>query len=398
MDLLSLRAYQREFVSRASASLLAGKAILGVAPTGSGKTVMAAALARKFRNLVVVSHRREIVAQWNKALRPHPGEAWIGTIGTAIDRGPSECDLLIIDEAHRSGAATYMEIIAKYPMANRVGLTATPLRTDGKGLRDAYDEIIEVVSMRELVAAGYLVPFVSYEPPDEAMRDLTIRKLSRVRTVAGDYATNDTARIMSDPRLISDTVKEYLRYGHGRPTVTFAVNVKHSIKIARAMRTKGVKAVHVDGKAPEAVRRNALADLAARRIDMLCNVNLFTEGWDCPAVSCVVMARPTKSTTLYLQSVGRGMRPDNGKRDLIILDHAGNIESLGPPDAERLWSLDGREPRGVQLVGQQSGWLGEPIDKSIDTLEGYDLVMRTKSMAEDHIPRPRPWSHTAPAP
>lgn len=294
---------------------------------------MAAEISKSFNRVLFVAHRREIIEQARLAM---PDNVLCMSVQGALIDGPLSVDLLIIDEAHRSAANTYRRLIAKYFTAARLGLTATPLRIDGKGLSDSYSSIIETSNISDLIATGYLVPCVPLEAPDEALK-----QLAHMRRVSGDYAQRELSALMNTPRLVGDVVREYVKHGQGRKAVAFGVSVEHSQTLAGAFREAGVRAAHLDGRAHEDLRRKSLKAVSDGEIDVLCNVNLFTEGWDCPAVSCVIMARPTASLTLYLQSVGRGMRPYPGKSDLLILDHAGNMERHGYPDAVREWSLEG---------------------------------------------------------
>lgn len=340
----TLRTYQREGVQKALENLRSGRHTVLVAPTGSGKTVMAAEIAKEFKRVLFVAHRRELVDQ----ARAVTGTmVYADTVQSIRKIKAGSVDLLIIDEAHRAAAKTYRQIINCYPSAVRLGLTATPLRTDGQGLCDAFAEIVEVAKTDALVRAGHLVSFRAFEATDEALE-----RLAQLRERGGDYDVTELAQLMNQPRLIGDVVSEYLKHATGRKAVVFAVSVKHSQALAEAFAARGVRAAHLDGRAKPKARSAMLEALAEGDVDVLCNVELFTEGWDCPPVSCVVMARPTQSLTLYLQCVGRGMRPHRGKRDLVILDHAGNIQRHGYPDQPRLWSIESAAQRSAREAGE----------------------------------------------
>lgn len=301
---------------------------------------MAAEIALHFKRVLFMAHRVEITTQARAELGAH---VHVMSIHAALHYGPEAVDLLIIDEAHRTTAATYRAIIAKYKGCAVLGLTATPRRTDGQGLVDVFDEIVECSSVKELIESGHLVPYRALEAPDAALKSLASMKRKR-----GDYDQSALSELMSRPRLIGDVVREYRKHGLGRRAVAFCVSVEHSKALAAALVAAGVRAKHLDGTASEKARKAALKALSGHEIDVLCNVNLFTEGWDCPSVSCVIMARPTESLTLYLQSVGRGMRPASGmigKTNLLILDHAGNMARHGYPDDPREWSLESEAQR-----------------------------------------------------
>jgi DNA repair protein RadD len=339
-----------------------------VAPTGAGKTIIAAAIARRYRTVLVVAHRSELIAQSHKVMGSHVLSM---SILSALNYGPSNIQLLIIDEAHRADAATYRRLIEKYAGVTRLGLTATPWRMDGKGLNDAFSHLVSVSNVKDLVAAGYLVPYVAFEAPDEALS-----QLPQLRKVGGDYDSKQLSSLVNTPRLVGNVVEEYKRHALGRPAVAFAVGITHSLSMASAFNAAGIRAVHVDGRASAEARAGALKQLAAREIDVVCNVNLFTEGWDCKEVRCVIMARPTASLTLYLQCAGRGMRPDEegGKQDLVILDHAGNMARHGYPDEEREWSLEGREQRDKREA--EIAALKRIAALGFESLDQYQLARR----------------------
>jgi len=329
--------HQGEAVERVLRVLSSNNPTVLVAPTGAGKTVMAAAIAGHFGRVLWVAHRIELI---NQAEAEVANNVQVMSILSALRRGPKRIDLLIIDEAHRGMASTYRALIDKYRNVPILGLTATPQRTDGQGLCDIFSEIVQCSNVKELVESGYLVPYRAFEAPDEALR-----QIEKVRKRRGDFEQSAVSRVMCQPRLVGDVVFEYKRHALGRKAIVFAVGVRHSRLLRNAFLAAGIRAAHLDGKATPQFRADRLADLRDGRIDVLCNVNLFTEGWDCPPASCVIMARPTLSLTLYLQCVGRGMRVCEGKDNLVILDHAGNISRHGYPDDERYWQLESERQR-----------------------------------------------------
>jgi superfamily II DNA or RNA helicase len=358
--MIELRPYQTDAIRDYRAAVTGGqRRIIVVAPTGAGKTVIGAAIidgtVRADRqNVLVLAHRREIIAQTaGKLLTAGIGHgiiqagcptrplepvqvASIQTLWTrAIHTGKMDlppADLLVIDEAHHCPANTYTKIIAAYPNAVVLGLTATPCRGDGRGLGGIFDTIVETPQVAELIKDGYLVGTRVYAPVDPDLRG--------VRTVAGDYVENQLAERMDQANLVGDIVEHWHKYGERRKTVAFAVSVAHSLHIRDEFIRSGVRAEHIDGSTPKPERDATLVRLARGKIDLVTNCMVLVEGWDMPDVGCAILARPTKKMGLYRQMVGRVLRPSDGKRDAIVLDHSGAVFRHGFVEDRVEWTLD----------------------------------------------------------
>lgn len=359
MSAQSLRPYQADVLRRLYASITAGKkAPLIAAPTGSGKTVMASAAISHFvggwDRVLFLAHRRELIHQTHRTLHAHGVQAGvilaghaprpaapvqIASVSTLWHRAIRSdtmtlppADFIFVDEAHHAIAATYRRIVAAYPKAIVIGLTATPCRGDGRGLGSIFDALIEAPSVAELIQGGHLVPSVVYAPerPD----------LTGVHTARGDYVESQLAERMDKPKLVGGIVEHWHRLANGRPTVVFAAGVKHSVNLRDEFRRSGVVAEHIDGGTPSNERDGILAGLSRGSVDVICNAMVLTEGWDCPTASCLVLARPTKSVGLFRQMIGRVLRPAEGKADALILDHAGAVFEHGLPEDPIEWTLD----------------------------------------------------------
>lgn len=329
--------------------------ILIVLPTGSGKTVTAAKIIQREvsagRSVLFIAPRRELVHQAAGKLRdvgvPHAyilagdkrhnayARVQIASIETLRARNHKlkllNPDVIVIDEAHLYVTKIRTELLAKWPSALLIGLTATPGRKDGRGLGVLFDELIQVSTVAALTESGHLVParYFSISEPD----------MSRVATVAGDYKQDDAATAM-DP-LIGDIVQTWLSRAGGRRTVVFCMTVAHSVSLCALFSAAGVRAEHVDGKTPLDRRAEIFGRFTSGETQVLCNVQVASIGFDLPAVDSIILARPTKSLVLYLQMIGRGLRPSPGKADCLILDHSGTVHRLGFAADERYWSLDG---------------------------------------------------------
>lgn len=366
---VELRDYQARAVDGVRDAFRSGaRAPLLVAPTGAGKTVMFSYIthgtAARGKRAMILVHRRELIRQASAKLDAAgvahgivaPGHtptrdlvqvASVQTIARRLGdpRYPAP-DLIVCDEAHHAIAGQWAQVVAAYPAARILGVTATPQRLDGRGLGieagGCFDALVMGPTMGDLMAAGYLTPcriFAPAEAPD----------LSGVRIKGGDYDTRGLEGAMSGARVVGNAVEHYARHAPGLPAILFSPSVAHAEATAAAFRAAGWRAVAASGATPTPERDAAIAGLGTGAVQVLCSCDLISEGLDVPAVGAVILLRPTKSLGLYLQQVGRGLRPAPGKTHLLVLDHAGNTLAHGLPEAEREWTLAGKaKKRGEQ--------------------------------------------------
>ena len=354
-----LRPYQSDVIDEIEKAIASGqRRILLVAPTGSGKTVIAAEIighfTQRYRPVLVLAHRLEIVTQTAKKLHgcgirhgiikagfsPRPMErvqvASVQTLWVRAMRSEAmtlpPADLLIVDECHHAAAHTWRKIIEAYPAAVLIGLTATPCRGDGRGLGGIFPTLIECPPVAPLIEQGYLVKTRVYAPVDPDLRG--------IKTQAGDYVEAQLAERMDRAKLVGDIVTHWHKYGERRRTVAFACSVGHSIHIREEFIKAGVRAEHLDGETPRDERDAILARLESGETEVVANCMVLTEGFDCPDIGCIVLARPTKKMGLYRQMIGRGLRPADGKSDCVILDHSGAVFRHGSPEDHVEWTLD----------------------------------------------------------
>jgi DNA repair protein RadD len=337
--------------------------VLFQAATGYGKTETFVEIIKEVVEagcrVLVLAHRDEIIEQISRRLtRRHdlrhgivaPGYpettdlVQVASVFTAVRRlgrlhPPT---LIVVDEAHHAKADSWVTILAAFPKADVLGVTATPRRLDGKPLDDIFDALVLGTDMNRLIDAGYLAPVIAFTPPRDP-------NLQRVRVIAGDFSGKQLAQVMSRTMIIDGAVEEYRRRCDGAAAIAFCVNIAHSKLVAAKFREAGYNAEHVDGDTPREQRRALIKGLRTGSVDVLCNCGLISEGLDVPDCEAIIMLRPTKSLALYLQMVGRAMRP--GKPVAFLLDHAGNVSRHGLPTARRRWSLHGRQqPEGVEGV------------------------------------------------
>jgi DNA repair protein RadD len=349
---MDLRPYQTEAIEKAREQIRAGKKrVLVTMPTGGGKTVVAASIIasaeQRGSGVLFLAHRRELIQQTADKLmrfgvRPgvimggvaaSPGRrvqvASVQAIRHRIEQ-IGDVDLLFVDEAHHAAAGEYQKVLSIFPSAIVIGLTATPWRLDGAGLADIFDGHVLSCTPRQLREQGFLVPVGGWQYAPIDTKGASVR--------GGDYVGASVEAAAMNAKLFGEIIGEWKAHAGGVRTVLFACTIRHSVALAQAFRDAGVAAEHLDGETPTAERDAILSRIKSGATRVLCNVNVATEGWDCPELECVVLARPTLSTALYLQMVGRVLRPSEGKTMARIHDHARSLATHGHPYAERDYS------------------------------------------------------------
>ncbi len=335
------------------------KRVCLVAIMGAGKTVIASHIIQgaidKLKQVLFVAHRREILFQTSEKLqaagvdhgmilagmRPSIlARVNVASIQTLARRDHPPADLIVIDEFHHAAASSYVKLLANYPDAFVIGLTATPCRGDGRGLGNVAQSIVTAAYPSELVDLGYLVPVEVYAP---SLPDLNGIKIKR-----GDYDEKQLSAAVDKPKLIGDIVSHWHRLASDRKTILFATGIAHSQHLIEAFRASGVIAEHLDGETPHFERKHILDRYRSGQTQLISNVGVLTEGFDEPGTSCIVLARPTRSYGLYLQMTGRGLRPAEGKKNLLVLDHSGAVHEHGLPTDDRDWTLCPDMPASTQ--------------------------------------------------
>ncbi|PGH55907.1 helicase [Azospirillum palustre] len=355
---LQLRPYQRKNADEILACLERGvRGVLYVLPTAGGKTVVV--VGGVIRTVVdhgwptvFLVHRRELLQQSLRQLAavgidaaivdpdhdPDPTAlvhvcsidtlkarkgrlaAWLRTIR-----------LVVVDEAHHTVAPGWQALLEAMPNAQRLGVTATPFRGDGKPLGDLFETVVRGPSVAELTAAGFLCPAEVWAPysPD----------LSGVKISRGDFVAADLDRAMNNDKVTRLAMNAYAARMPTEPAIIFCTSVAHAQRVAEMFTAGQWKARSVDGNMDVAERDRAIADLAAGEIQVLTSCMIISEGTDIPVVAGAIFLRPTKSAQLYMQQAGRVLRINPSKKRACIIDLADNVKLHGMPEADRTWSL-----------------------------------------------------------
>lgn len=339
-------------------------------PTGTGKTYLFSSLINDINKwshdthtpnkMLVIAHRKELIDQIDKSLDVFgvrhsvlagPKEqrnlsnpvivSSIQTITHPANQGDVESlreriHFIIIDEAHHSMADSYRKLWKMFPNARFLGVTATPWRMNHSGFRKIFDTLILTQPVKKFIQQGYLSPYNYYSlKPESRVQDAIdgINKFDRW----GDYDEHALVDTMDHDHIRAQLVKSYKKLAWGKKGIIYSINKQHSLNICEDFRRLGVKIVDIDDRTPTALRKQYVDDFKSGKIDIIVNVNIFSEGFDCPDIEFIQLARPTRSLTMYIQQVGRGLRKAEGKCKCIILDNVGMYSRFGLPDANRHW-------------------------------------------------------------
>lgn len=423
--MITLRPYQETGIEEVRQLIREGKRrIIYVLPTGGGKSVFVSAIAKGVREKqkrgMMMAHRQELIDQLGNALsdfnvyhavlsaehrrdyqhRAMKHDMLLGSVQTIARRTHkiNAPDFIFVDECHHAiRGGLYARIIEAYPNAIVLGLTASPARTDGRGLGEMFDGMVVGPSVEELTAMGYLVPAEVWGTP-------IIPDLSGVKTRAGDYAADQLADAMDKPRLTGDAVSHYRKIADGKAAVAFCCSVKHAHSVAAQFCEAGYRFVAVDGEMDKRERRQAIDDLRTGKIHGITSAEVISEGVDVPRIEAVILLRPTQSLIVAIQQIGRGLRPYPGKDKCIVLDHAGVVARHGLPDEPREWSLEGVQgrkkgdkPPAVRTCPEcfaayrpqpqcpQCGFVHKVEGRKVEQVEGELVKIDPKSLSSEEV-------------
>ena len=346
-----LRNYQHKIKDIIASKWKQHHSIMVQMPTGTGKTHLLASVildwlrGAKEKSVWIVAHRRELVEQIEDTvarygMKPTGGIVKVSSIqwiskhwGDLKDEHPG---LIVIDEAHHALAETYKELWSRYPEARKLGMTATPCRLNRRGFTDLFEVLITADSIADFIRQGWLSPFdyVSIRPDSKDQQ--LVDSLSK-RGADGDFQVKEMNAVLNCRPSIGRLYDSVRLYANGKKGIVYAISISHARNIAEHYKENGLNAVAIDSKTPAKLRKQFVEDFRRGKIQVLVNVDVFSEGFDCPDVEFVQMARPTLSLAKYLQQVGRGLRRSDGKEACMLIDNVGLYRLFGLPTAYRDW-------------------------------------------------------------
>ena len=356
MKKIELFDYQEDMKSRIEKALCLHRSVMAQMPTGTGKTYLLTAVIDSFvranpnAKVWIVAHRRELVSQIDETVRKfHSYSSATSSLLASVkamsiqwlmrhyDEIEEEPGMIVIDEAHHALAKTYKEMWERFPKAKFLGLTATPCRLNGKGFTDLFDVLVQSWGVPEFISKGRLATYDFVSIKSDGVTQQLIDSLQK-RGADGDYQNKEMDMLLNKKPSIERLYRSLEEFGKDRKGIVYAINISHAQKIARLYQEHGVKAIAIDSKTPPSERQQAIEAFKKGDIQVLVNVDIFSEGFDCPDVEFVQLARPTMSLAKYLQMVGRGLRVAKGKKNCVIIDNVGLYLMFGLPSQVWNWN------------------------------------------------------------
>ena len=349
---MQLRDYQNSAISNVRKSFQAKyRSVLLTLPTGAGKTVIFSEITRlaglKGASVLILVHRKELVDQAGDKLtkagvkygiiaagrKESKSNVQVASVQTLINRlnNPDQYNLIIIDEAHHAVANSWRKIFDFYKSAIKLGVTATPMRMTGAGLGEIFDKLIIGSTIPELVEQKYLAEHEVYAPPNKL-------NLDKIRTIRGDYSKKEVEDELDKVDIVGDAVENYRRLGQNKPAIAFCISVKHGQYVTNKFKQAGYTAELITGSMKSDDRKTLIDNFKDGKVQILVSIDVVSEGFDVEGCYVAILLRPTQSEALYIQQVGRVLRPEPNKV-AIVLDHVGNTKRHGFVDDVREFDL-----------------------------------------------------------
>lgn len=357
MKEIKLFDYQEDMKERIEKALRLHRSVMAQMPTGTGKTYLLTAVIDSFvsnnpmEKVWIVAHRRELVSQIDETVRKFHSYSASNTSSLLssvkamsiqwlmkhYDEIEEEPGMIVIDEAHHALAKTYKEMWERFPKAKFLGLTATPCRLNGKGFTDLFDVLVQSWSVPEFISKGRLATYDFVSIKSDGVTQRLIDSLQK-RGADGDYQNKEMDMLLNKKPSIERLYRSLEEFGKDRKGIVYAINISHAQKITKLYQEHGVKAIAIDSKTLATERQLDIEAFKKGDIQVLVNVDIFSEGFDCPDVEFVQLARPTLSLAKYLQMVGRGLRVAKGKKNCVIIDNVGLYRVFGLPSQVWNWN------------------------------------------------------------
>lgn len=363
MKEIKLFDYQEDMKERIEKAFRLHRSVMAQMPTGTGKTYLLTAAIDSFvednpnTKIWIVAHRKELVSQIeetikkfysyssskNKSLLVSVKAMSIQWLSRHYDEIEEEPGMIVIDEAHHALAKTYKEMWERFPKTKFLGLTATPCRLNGKGFMDLFDVLVQSWNIPEFICKGRLATYDFVSIKSDGVTQRLIDSLQK-RGADGDYQNKEMDMLLNKRPSIERLYQSFEEYGKDRKGIVYAINISHAKKIMELYQEYGIKVVAIDSKTPAAERQADIEAFKKGDIQVLVNVDIFSEGFDCPDVEFVQLARPTLSLAKYLQMVGRGLRVAKRKKNCVIIDNVGLYRVFGLPSQVWNWkaTFEGR--------------------------------------------------------
>ena len=416
MTEMKLFDYQKDMVMRIEKAFRLYRSVMAQMPTGTGKTVVLASVVESFlgehplKSVWIVAHRRELVSQIQETIErvfsnrlaekedgssdnliEKPLDSSLFTLRSSLIKAMSiqwlarhydeigeEPGMIVIDEAHHALAKTYKEMWERFPKAKFLGLTATPCRLNGKGFTDLFDVLVQSWSVPEFISKGRLATYDFVSIKSNGVTQRLIDSLQK-RGADGDYQNKEMDMLLNKRPSIERLYRSFEEYGKDRKGIVYAINISHAKKIVELYQEHGIKAVAIDSKTPAAERQADIETFKKGDIQVLVNVDIFSEGFDCPDVEFVQLARPTLSLAKYLQMVGRGLRVAKGKKCCVIIDNVGLYRVFGLPSQIWDWkaTFEGRlkYSRKKETTKERDFFLMYGKQETMPVGHGSEMVM-----------------------
>ncbi len=410
----TLRPYQTDNKAKVYEFWERGQCVMLQMPTGTGKTRLFASIAKDLHKwgvankravkMLFLAHRKELIDQIQETLgvkynlangtiaagfyEQNKMPIQVGSVQTLNRRlfnwSKKDFDIIIVDEAHHIVADSYKKILAEYPKAKLLGVTATPYRLNGAGFTDIFEELIVSDSVSKFIKNGYLSEYDYYSIPATSTER---KKIERLKIgFDGDYLESDMVNLMDNHTIRAKILESYLSYANGKKGIVYTINKAHNVNVCKQYNDNGISAMAIDSDTPKAMRDQIVEEFKQGKFQVLCNVNIFSEGFDCPDIEFVQLARPTKSLSMYLQQVGRGLRIHEGKDKTVILDNVGLYQDFGVPSARRMWR---KHFKGQFVPDVELQSIGDPPEQEVrfmkEYIEGEDDINLVHSTANEQL-------------